>query len=634
MNEHALIKLGYYEIISELENHVSSNLGRKKVKAMKPLKNIDVIKRMLVETEEAMLILDAMSNTPLYGLSDVTTIIDRMKMGAVLDPEDLLLLADLLRGMRLTKKKLMSFEFQAPHLSNYAVPLIDLKSIEDEIHEAIQGQYVSSNASKELNRIRRQIGVVENRIETRLNKIIKSNEYSKYIQDPVIQKKNGTFVIPVKSAYKNMIPGRAVEISSTGVTTYICPDSVEKLIKEILLLKQEEELEIYQVLSILTGLIFEEVDNIISAVGILGELDWIFSRAKFSMAIGGNKPEYHKNEIVDLKQARHPLMKEECIANHLLLGKDYRGLLITGPNTGGKTMTLKTMGLNILLAQTGILPAIGKDSHLSVFKEVFVDIGDDQDFKQSLSTFSAHLTNLKIIIEKAQRHSLCLIDEIGTGTDPREGAALGISILTELYEKGALVIATSHYGELKDFAEYHRDFINASMSFDEATLAPKYHLIYDTFGRSNGINVAKMLSIESKVILRAQRLLKSDRTIDIYQSMPLKKFVNKKELEKTVYDTDLQKGDQVIQLETGKKCLVYETFKSRPFVKVLVDDEFVEIHLRRVKRTFTRDELYPEGYDLDQLFIPFYKRKLERDIQKKRVYKEKEIKSKMKSTEK
>lgn len=633
MNENALIKLGYYEIKKSMEGYVSSNLGRKKVIDMMPQIDQRKIERMLNETEEAMVVLEALTNPPLYGLQDITLLIERVKMGGVLSPLELLQVADVIRGMRLTRNKMVKFEYQAPHIYNYAVSLVELREIENEIHEAIQGQHVSSGASKELSRIRRQMGIVENRIETRLNKILSSAQNASFIQDSVIQQRNGSYVIPVKSSYKHQIPGRVVDQSSTGATVFICPSAVEKLMAEMQELKMQEELEIYQVLSMLTSYLMEEIDSIEQSVELLGELDFIFTRARYTRTYGGNRPSYQKNEIADLKGARYPLM-EGAIPNRITIGENYRGLLITGPNTGGKTMTLKTIGLNIMIAQSGLLPAVSNGSRLSVFKEIFVDMGDDQDFKQSLSTFSAHIANLKKIVEKGGRRTLCLIDEIGTGTDPREGAAIGIAILTKLYEKGSLVMATSHYGELKEFAQHHRAYINASMLFDRKTLKPSYRLIYDSFGDSNGLNVARMLSMDDKVLSLAERILKSDMPHGLYESLPLKNFRDKKEKSVELTKTTYQKGDQVLDLTSGRKGLIFSVEKTSSYAKVLIDGEYERLPLKRLKLTYTRDQLYPPGYDLEQLFVSFKERKLVRDIEKKRIYKQKDIQKILKSTEK
>lgn len=632
MNKNTMTKLGFESIREELLKHISSQLGQRLVMAMAPMTDRRKIERSLDETVEAILVLEALNQPPLYGLHDISAYLERIRMGSVLQPGELMLVADVLRGMRLTRQHLERFEHQATILSRYAAALGQFKALEEEIHEAIQGDWVRSSASKALGAIRRQQDIIENRIETRMKKMLSSKTYLPYIQDPVIQQRDGFHVIPVKASHRQMVPGRVIAHSATGATVFICPETVEKLTAQMRELKVAEEAEVYQVLALLTGLVHEELEAIDRSLEILADLDFIFTRARFSQTYGGTRPQYEPAETVDLKAAFHPLL-DAPVKNDLLLGEGYRGLLVTGPNTGGKTMALKTVGLNILLAQCGILPACGPGSRLSVFRAVYVDMGDDQDLSQSLSTFSAHIANLKGIVGGAGRATICLVDEIGTGTDPREGAALGIAILTRLYDAGCLVMGTSHYGELKEFAQRHPDFMNASMTFNEATLSPTYRIVYDAFGESNGIPIARRLEMDEAVIRLAERILASEDPHALYAALPARTFRTRRKRQEAVVECPYRQGDQVLDRESGRRGIFHSAEKIQPFAKVLFGETFERVALRRLERTFTREQLYPEGYDLEQLFVPFRERKMDRDLSKKRLYRQKDIQKILKSTQ-
>ena len=393
----------------------------------------------------------------------------------------------------------------------------------------------------------------------------------------------------------------------------------------------------------LTGIIASNLDKISVGMDLLGKLDFIFSKAKYSLEIDGKELELRDDETIDLRGLRHPLLGKACRPIDIKIGGKYRSLIITGPNTGGKTVTLKMLGLCVLLVQSGILPPVSSGSSISIFNKIYVDIGDSQNIEQSLSTFSGHMENLVYMLNKSSRRTLIIIDEIGTGTDPREGAALGSAILEEFYNRGAITLATTHYGEIKDFTDLHEGFINASMDFNRETLEPYYKLLIGVAGDSNAFYISSKLGLKKEVIDRSRELmtsssssLKIDNSRQSSPEVKAKSFSPKKdrlEMAKARDDDGnlslYKKGDRVIVNETGKSALIYSCDPKTKTARILVDGNFEEILLKRLTFERSRDELYPLGYDLDQLFISFRERKLEKDIKKGRFKNLKELKERM-----
>jgi dsDNA-specific endonuclease/ATPase MutS2 len=293
------------------------------------------------------------------------------------------------------------------------------------------------------------------------------------------------------------------------------------------MLKAQEEEECNQILRMLSGKINENLNAISDAVFIIGKYDFIFSKGKYSVAIGGNEIEIRDDETINLKKARHPMLGSEAVPLDISVGADYRTMIITGPNTGGKTITLKTVGLIALMTQSGILPPVGKGSSISIFNKILVDIGDSQSIEQSLSTFSGHMKSLVNIVNKSSRKTLILIDEIGTGTDPKDGAALGIAILEEIYNRGAITLSSTHYSKIKEYSEIHEGFMNASMDFDRETLRPLYKLLIGVAGESNALWISKELGLSDKIIERVKRI---NATHEIVTAKKISKFSKKRRL--------------------------------------------------------------------------------------------------------
>ena len=365
-------------------------------------------------------------------------------------------------------------EGYAPTLSSYGESITDLSYIEEEINRCIRGSVVDSNASKELKKVRRLIDECEGKIRERLDKFLKNSDNKKYIQEFFISKRNGRYTIQIKSSYKNYVKGVIIESSSKGTTVFMEPDVVSRYTSELANLKIEESIEEYKILGMITEMINERIRDLKINIEVIAEYDMIWAKAKYSNEISGIKPKLNDHGYIKIVKGKYPMIKN-AIPLDFEIGENYRTLIITGPNAGGKTVVLKTVGILTLAVLSGFHIEAKEGTEISVFNNLFVDIGDNQSIENALSTFSSHVKNLAEIIKQSTKSTLLLFDEIGSGTEPNEGAALAIAILEELYHKGCITIATTHYGEIKNFSEGHPDFENAAMEFKKDTLEPLYN---------------------------------------------------------------------------------------------------------------------------------------------------------------
>lgn len=620
--EKTLEILGYSNIKEEIKKYASSNLGKKLADEMTPETNPKIILDRYEESREAVTIIREGSGISLGGISDISPFIKKIEKGMFLHPDELLKIADFLRCIRHLKKSIARYEFIAPKLYSYSLSLESFKHIENEIEYCIEGSMVHSRASSALEKIRKQIAVLHEKRIDKLNKFLTADKNSKYIQENYFSQRDDRYVIPIKSSARKFVPGTVIDSSASGSTVYIEIDSIKDLTVEIIMLKSQEEEECYQILKALSDMILENINAIGDAIKVIGRYDFVFAKGQYSVSIGGNEIDIRDDEIIDLKNARHPMLGSEAVPLDINIGRDYRTLIITGPNTGGKTITLKTVGLIALMTQSGILPPVGKGSSISIFNKILVDIGDSQSIEQSLSTFSGHMKSLVDIVNKSSRRTLVLIDEIGTGTDPRDGAALGIAILEEIYNRGAITLSSTHYSKIKEYSEIHEGFLNASMDFDRKTLRPLYKLLIGVSGESNALWISKELGLSDKII---ERVKKINATHEIVAAKKVSRFAKKKsrveEAKNSNRTADSQrvmynKGDRIILNETGNHSLIFEHKIDEYKVVVFRDGKYDELHEKRVTLDKRREILYPQGYDLDQLFISFKKRQLENDIRR------------------
>ena len=613
MDKISLDKLNYYDLKEIVKSYCVSGLGKTLIDKLEPSSNLKVVNRRLDETSEGRKLLDVSYHLPLEGIHNIFPLIDKMDKGGVLEPSDLTMVSDFLRGCRKVKMFLKDKEGYEPTLCSYSENISDLSYIEEEINISIRGSVVDSNASKELKKIRKQIDTCEGKIKEKLDKFLRNSANKECIQEFFISQRNGRYTIPIKAAYKNKVAGSIVEVSSKGTTVFMEPDIVSKFTSELSVLQAEESMEVYKILAILTEMIYERIKDLKMNVEVISEYDMIWAKAKYSLDIQGIKPKVNDYGYTKIIKGRYPLIKKG-VPLDFEIGKDYRTLIITGPNAGGKTVVLKTLGMLTLAVQSGFHIGAKEGTEISIFQDVFVDIGDNQSVENALSTFSSHVQNLARTIKESGKSTLLLFDEIGSGTEPNEGAALAIAILEELYHKGCITVATTHYGEIKDYSHNHPDFENAAMEFKKETLEPLYKLTIGKTGDSNALYISKKMGISDSIIERTRSYIENkDYNYETIKESKKKK-VKEVESEEKYYDFSV--GDKVLLLDKNDSAIIYKGRDEFNNVVILYNKEFIEINYKRVKLELKAEELYPEGYDLNQLFLSYKERKLERDIER------------------
>lgn len=536
MQNKNLNRLEFNKILDELDSHCNTYIGKSKVFDIKPFKNKDDVERALSETSLALQLIYRKGNPPIEEFNNIDIYIKNLYSNNFLSAKALLDVATVLKMSRTLKDyffedetfDLSSFSI----LSDYFSGLYSNLNVENKIFDSIIDENnIADNASKVLSVLRRNRKKLEQDVKDKLSNFIHSSAYSKYIMDSIITIRNDRFVIPVKEEAKDKINGSILDISASGSTVYIEPSAIYELNNKINNIKTEENIEIEKILRNLSILLFPLADNLSNDVEIIGSLDFIFAKAKYSKKINGVQPIINDTKYINLISARHPLIDpEKVVPIDIHIGDDYTSLLITGPNTGGKTATLKTTGLLSIMALCGMHIPAKEGSSIYVFDNVFADIGDEQSIQESLSTFSSHMITIIDILHQATSNSLILLDELGSGTDPVEGASLAISILEDFHNKGALTLATTHYPELKNYALVTEDFENASSDFDVEHLKPTYKLLIGVPGKSNAFAISKNLGLPEYILSNAEKYLNQEH-IDI-ESLLKKVYDDKLEIEK------------------------------------------------------------------------------------------------------
>ena len=611
MNIKTLENLNYKELKEIVKSYCVSGLGKVLIDKLEPSSNLKQVNRRLEETSEGRRLLDAGYYIPLEGIFNINPLIDKIEKGGVLEPSELTMVGDFLRGCRKIKNFIKDKEGYAETLSAYANNITECTFIEDEINMCIRGSMVDSNASKELRKIRRHIDICQGKIKEKLEKFIKSPSNKEAIQEFFVSERNGKYTVPIKASYKNFISGTVVEVSSKGSTVFMEPSVVSKYSLELTTLKVEENIEEYKILSTLSEMINEKLREIKINIDVISEYDMIMAKAKYSKEIDGIKPNLNNVGYIKIIKGKYPLIKN-VVPLDFEVGKSYRTLIITGPNAGGKTVVLKTVGLLTLAVQSGFHIAAKEGSEMAVFDNIFVDIGDNQSVENALSTFSSHVKNLSECLRESNKNTLLLFDEIGSGTEPNEGAALAIAILEEFYHKGCITIASTHYGEIKNFSQNHPHFENAAMEFKKETLEPLYKLHIGKVGDSNALYIAKKMGISENIINRTKDYIENKNYN--YELVKESKITKRKEEEIKEEKYEYKVGDKVLLLDKNESGIVYKERDRNNNLIILYNEEFIEVNYKRLKLEIKGEELYPEGYDLNQLFVSFKERKLSKDI--------------------
>lgn len=516
MNDNYLEKLEYFQITKKLSNFCITNQGKQKAINLKPYHEKEIVQKNLIETEEAINLIYKNNAPPFAQIEDNTIAIKTLEAYGTLSAKSLLDLNKILKTAQ-GLKDYFSVDYiekeTYPNLSNYFEQLYTNLGITQKIEQSIEDENtISDEASQELKNIRRKQRKLEQEIKNKLTNMIHNSNFSKYMQENVVTIRNDRYVVPVKEEYRSQIKGFIHDVSSSGSTIFIEPIAVFEANNELNNLKAEENIEIEKILENLSKLFYPYIEELKKDIDVIGILDFIFAKAKLSKQMKAITPKINEEKKIELKQARHPLIDiQKVVPITLTLGKDYTTLVITGPNTGGKTVTLKTVGLLTCMACSGLNIPAEENSSIHVFDNIFADIGDDQSISDSLSTFSSHMLNIIEILENANENSLVLVDELGSGTDPLEGEALAISILEELQKIGVLTISTTHYQALKKYALVTPNFENASVEFDINTLTPTYRLLIGIPGKSNAFAISQKLGLSEEIIKNAkQRLTKKD----------------------------------------------------------------------------------------------------------------------------
>lgn len=548
-----LNKLEYDKILTLLSANSKTYLGKELCLDLKPATSKDKVITLLKETDEACVLSLRKGNLPISDFEDISLPIKNLKSNISLSSKALLDTANILRLSRDLKEYFYKDEdFDLSNFSildSYFCRLYSNKTIEDKIFSCIIDENtIADDASTVLTNLRRNRRKLENQIKDTLNKIIHSN--SRAIMDPIVTIRNDRYVIPVKEDFKGQIKGFVHDVSASGSTIFVEPMAVFELNNSISNIKVEESIEIEKILATLSSLLFDLTAELSNDVYFLCKLDFIFAKASFSKSINAICPIVNDNKYINLVKARHPLIdKDKVVPIDVEIGKNYSSLIITGPNTGGKTVTLKTVGLLTLMACSGLFIPAEEKSSIYVFDNVFADIGDEQSIEESLSTFSSHISNVVYIINNSTSDSLVLLDELGSGTDPIEGASLAISILEHFHNIGAITFATTHYPEIKNYALVTDGFENASSDFDIENLKPTYKLLIGIPGKSNAFAISKKLGISNDILDRAKNFLKDDE-------------ISIEELLKNIYDDKLiieAEKDEIIknknQIELLRKSL-------------------------------------------------------------------------------
>ncbi|TGB04112.1 endonuclease MutS2 [Halobacillus salinus] len=501
MNQRILKVLEYKKIMEQLSEQAASSLGKEKVAALKPSSDLEEVQALQRETDEAAQVLRLKGHVPLGGIFDIKPSLKRTTIGGILSALEVLDVASTIYGGRMLRRFIQDMEEpEMPILRELVDEIAPMKELEQEIRNCIDDHgTVMDGASDKLRSIRSSIRTYESRVREKMDGLTRSK--SSMLSDSIVTIRNDRYVLPVKQEYRGSIGGIVHDQSASGATLFIEPQAVVEVNNQLQEARVKEKHEVERILKELSEQIAEESSMLYHNVSVLGKIDFMFARAKLGQSMKASMPSMNDKGIIKMQQARHPLIDpSEVVPNDIEIGEDYTSIVITGPNTGGKTVTLKLVGLCTLMAQSGLqVPALD-GCELSVFDEVYADIGDEQSIEQSLSTFSSHMTNIVDILKNVDHRSLVLFDELGAGTDPQEGAALAMSILDEVVNRDARVIATTHYPELKAYGYNRPGVVNASVEFDIQTLKPTYRLLIGVPGRSNAFEISRRLGLDESII--------------------------------------------------------------------------------------------------------------------------------------
>ena len=621
---HTFQILEFNRIIEKLEELALTEGAKEQIRNLTPgLKEAEVRKN-LRDTTQARIILDRMGQPPAVAMNGMTAIFKSVTQEGILMPEDLESVGTMLTGVKRYKDFLNRCKYLELSLPYYEENLNPLESLAKELFESIRNKRVDDSASKYLRNVRQEIVRMEEKLRTKAESMLRTNK--KFFSDSYITIRNGKVCLPVKKEYKPAVPGSVIDQSSTGSTLFIEPSAIAALNGELESLRIEEENETRRILYTLTAQVEEQLPVLTENWKVLEKLDFLFAKGKLSADMKGVEPEISTEQIIQITEGRHPFMNpEQVVPLNFELGKNGRGIVITGPNTGGKTVSIKTVGLFSLMAQCGLhIPC--KAGQISLFNQVLCDIGDGQNITENLSTFSSHIVNVLDILSKADKESLVILDELGSGTDPAEGMGIAISILEELRRCGCLFLATTHYPEVKTYAKEAEGITNARMAFDRESLRPLYRLEIGEAGESCALYIAGRLGMPEHMIKRAEQYAyglpemeaKSGRYREAEKRPggPRIEKIKKTTENQIAMQTKFTLGDSVMILPDKKIGIVCTTVNDKGVVRVQMPDKKIWINHKRLKLLVSAQQLYPEDYDFSILFDTVENRKARHKMEK------------------
>jgi len=586
--------LEFDKIKNQVANYASTYLGKEEVVKISPSANPLLINRLLTETNQAKSLLEVELFPPFGGVTDVTMHLKKARVYDILTPKEFLDIVDLLNGIQSQvqyHKRVLEEDIEIDALSAYYQEFSHFTSLKKEITSVITDDAnVASSASHDLSKIRTKIDTLERRIQEKLNQVMKAKKDA--LADQLITVRNEHYVLPVKLSEKNKFDGAIIDYSSSGETVYMEPRIVTEIINQIQLLKMEERKEVERILRDLTIRLAEDVHILSQNLDLIVQLDVIFAKAKYAIETESTKPNITENDVY-LRNARHPLIDpKEVVANTIYFEQGKQMIIITGPNTGGKTVTLKTMGLLSIMLQSGMLIPVAIDSKTKLFDQILADIGDEQSIEQSLSTFSSHMTRIIHILKTLTPNTLILLDELGSGTDPKEGASLAISLLEDLKKQDVYVIATTHYPELKAYAYNHQTILNASVEFDVESLKPTYRLLIGTPGKSNALLISERLGLPKHIIDHAKESI-------VTSSTDVSELIEKLEQEGNHLDQKLQEYEQILEDNKRLKDELIEEKRALKEEQMRLRDKTTVLNADVVKETkYKAEELLRELEEL------------------------------------
>lgn len=581
MEKEALKTLEFSRITELLQQESGSVLGKEMARAVLPSSDFEEVQERMHQTAEAVRVYQTAA-PPLGGIRDIRQLIKKVKLGAVLDAAEITDVMNTMYAMRNIKRFFKELEADAPILKNWAKSIEILGQLERNIENTIDEHgAIRDDASVELRRIRREAKSSQARIKEHLSSVLHSQEYQKYFQDAIVTIRDDRYVVPIKQEYRQYFPGIVHDQSASGSTLFIEPMAVVNLNNDVKQLLLAEKRELERILRALSQQIEKNKDVLLANCQLMALVDFTFAKARLARDMKGVEPLLNREGRTRLRGARHPLIAaDKVVPIDVELGLKNRMLLITGPNTGGKTVSMKTLGLLVLMAQSGLFLPVELDSEIAVYENVYADIGDEQSIEQSLSTFSAHMTHIVAILKKVEADDLLLLDELGAGTDPEEGAALAMAVLEQLLAVRASVVATTHYSELKTFAYTREGIENACVEFDVKTLRPTYRLLIGIPGASNAFAISQRLGLAESLILRARQLIKADHA-------QFEHVINELENEKMMYEQRnadiLERQQRAAQLEARVEAMKKELSEKRAKILRKAKDESAAL-VRRARR--------------------------------------------------